>query len=185
MLGEILEDINPVFQIDVKRNNEITLAEIKSLNYQRIIISPGPGHPADPSYFGVSSEILKNLGKEISILGICLGMQGMATVFGGEVVRAGQPMHGKISTINHDGKGIFTSLPANIDVMRYHSLIAKESTLPKDLVVTAKVVSGSGAGEIMGLRHKSLKIEGVQFHPESFASEEGYQMLKNFLVMGL
>lgn len=185
MMGEILEDSDLDFQIDVKRNNEISLDQIKNESYQRIIISPGPGHPSDPLYFGVSSDILSSLGSETPILGICLGMQGMATVFGGEVVRAVKPMHGKISTIEHDGKGVFLGLPSKIDVMRYHSLVAEEGALPEELIITARVVSGSGKGEIMGLRHKSLKIEGVQFHPESFASEEGFQLLKNFLISGL
>ncbi|BDA77099.1 aminodeoxychorismate/anthranilate synthase component II [Leptospira kobayashii] len=182
LVGEILEEIGNPFQLDVFRNDEKEFKEIESANYDRIIISPGPGHPADKEYFGISSDILLNLGDKTSILGICLGMQGMATTFGGEVVRAKIAMHGKLSPISHDGKGVFKNLTQNIEIMRYHSLIAEESSLPKELEITARVVSPDQKGEIMGLRHTNLKIEGVQFHPESFGSEEGKLLLKNFLV---
>jgi len=182
LVGEILEEIGDPFQLDVFRNDEKEFKEIESLKYDRIIISPGPGHPADKAYFGISSDILLNLGDKTSILGICLGMQGMATTFGGEVVRAKIAMHGKLSPIEHDGKGVFKNLTQNIEIMRYHSLVAEESSLPKELEVTARVASADNKGEIMGLRHRSLKIEGVQFHPESFGSEEGKLLLKNFLV---
>ncbi|WP_411824211.1 anthranilate synthase component II [Leptospira sp. 'Mane'] len=182
LVGEILEEIGDPFQLDVFRNDEKEFKEIESLKYDRIIISPGPGHPADKAYFGISSDILLSLGDKTSILGICLGMQGMATTFGGEVVRAKIAMHGKLSPIEHDGKGVFKNLTQNIEIMRYHSLVAEESSLPKELEVTARVASADNKGEIMGLRHRSLKIEGVQFHPESFGSEEGKLLLKNFLV---
>lgn len=181
LIGEILEEADSQFELDVLRNDQVPFETIQNRNYDRIIISPGPGHPADPAYFGVSADILKTLGGQTSILGICLGMQGMATVFGGEVVRANIAMHGKLSPIEHDGKGIFKGLTQQIEIMRYHSLVAKEDTLPNVLEVTARVSAGDGKGEIMGLRHRSLKIEGVQFHPESFGSEEGKLLLKNFL----
>jgi len=180
-VGEILEDANVSFSLDVIRNDEKTFEEIESLSYDKIIISPGPGHPADRSYFGISGDILLRLGTKTSILGICLGMQGMATTFGGNVIRAKIAMHGKLSPIKHDGKGVFKNLTQNIEIMRYHSLVAEEISLPKELIITARVNDGSEAGEIMGLRHTSLKIEGVQFHPESFGSEEGKLLLKNFL----
>ncbi|EKJ86803.1 anthranilate synthase component 2 [Leptospira meyeri] len=181
IVGEILEEREKPFQLDVIRNDEKPFEWIKSANYDKIIISPGPGHPADPAYFGVSADILKELGKTTPVLGICLGMQGMATVFGGEVVRANIAMHGKLSPIEHDGKGVFSGLTQGIEIMRYHSLVAKEISLPNDLEITARVSAGEGKGEIMGLRHKSLKIEGVQFHPESFGSEEGKDLLRNFI----
>ncbi|MCZ8341650.1 MAG: aminodeoxychorismate/anthranilate synthase component II [Leptospira sp.] len=181
MVGEILDEAESSFHLEVLRNDEVPFETIKNTNYNKIIISPGPGHPADPAYFGISADILKHLGGQTSILGICLGMQGMATVFGGEVVRAKVAMHGKLSPIEHDGKGVFRGLTQQIEIMRYHSLVAKEERLPKDLEVTARVSAGEGTGEIMGLRHRSLKIEGVQFHPESFGSEEGKILLKNFL----
>lgn len=182
IIGEILEETERPFTLKVIRNDEETFESIKSQKFERIIISPGPGHPGDPEYFGVSSDIIKYLGSETSVLGICLGMQGMATVFGGEVVRAKVAMHGKLSPIQHDGKGVFAGLTQNIEIMRYHSLVAKEDTLPKELEITARVSSGEGEGEIMGLRHRDLKIEGVQFHPESFGSEEGKSLLRNFLL---
>ncbi len=181
-IGEILEDLELSFNLDVLRNDEESFSEIEKRNYEKIIISPGPGHPADKSYFGVSGEILSKMGRLNSILGICLGMQGMATTFGGNVVRGKVAMHGKLSPILHDGLGVFKNLTQNIDIMRYHSLVAEESSIPKELIITARVNDGSNQGEIMGLRHKSLKIEGVQFHPESFGSEEGKQLLQNFLL---
>ncbi|MDZ4725115.1 MAG: aminodeoxychorismate/anthranilate synthase component II [Leptospira sp.] len=182
-IGEILEDIELPFVLDVLRNDQKNFEEIKASTYDHIIISPGPGHPADKAYFGVSGEILERLGNSSSILGICLGMQGMATTFGGKVVRGKIAMHGKLSPITHDGKGVFRNITQNIEIMRYHSLIADETSLPKDLEITARVNDGTAMGEIMGLRHKSLKIEGVQFHPESFGSEEGKLLLKNFLTI--
>ena len=120
-------------KVSVKRNNEVTLEDIKSQNYDRIIISPGPGSPEDPAYFGVCSEVIKELGPSIPLLGVCLGMQGIAHVFGGDVVRAGVPMHGKTSPIRHDGQGVYKGLPQDIEIMRYHSLMVKADTLPECL----------------------------------------------------
>lgn len=181
-LGEILVKKDKQFRIDVYRNDEITVDEIKKQGYDRIIISPGPGDPADQHYFGVCSEVLLTLGKQIPVLGVCLGMQGIAHYFGGKVIRAKIPMHGKTSDISHDGKGVFASLPQNLQVMRYHSLIADKKHLPDDVVITA---TAAGSGEIMGLRHKQYPIEGIQFHPESFATEAGKRMLENFLFQEL
>lgn len=186
-VGEILQSRVPSgtrqsrirsFSVDVFRNDAITLNEIKKANYDRIIISPGPGDPSDKTYFGVCAEVITDLGKQTPVLGVCLGMQGMAHCFGGKVVRAKLPMHGKTSIIMHDGKGVFNGLPQNIEVMRYHSLIADKETLPERLKVTAQ---SKDTGEIMGLRHKTYPIEGVQFHPESFATEGGKRILENFL----
>ena len=165
--------------VDVIRNDAITLTEIKKRNYDRIIISPGPGDPTDNKYFGVCADVIKELGKETPVLGVCLGMQGIVSVFGGAVVRAKKPMHGKRSAILHDEKGVFTSLPQDLDGMRYHSLIADKERLPACLTITA---TAKDTGEIMGIRHKEYPIEGIQFHPESFATEAGKQMLENFLL---
>jgi len=180
-------------KVSVKRNNEVTLEDIKSQNYDRIIISPGPGSPEDPAYFGVCSEVIKELGPSIPLLGVCLGMQGIAHVFGGDVVRAGVPMHGKTSPIRHDGQGVYKGLPQDIEIMRYHSLMVKADTLPECLEVTAVVSNEqfendslidcvNKSEEIMGIRHKQFPIQGVQFHPESFATEGAKRLLANFLI---
>lgn len=174
--GEILKDKGEDFVIDVIRNDDLTVREIKKKKYARIIISPGSGDPSDKAYFGVCGEVILKLGKEIPVLGVCLGMQGMAYYFGGRVVRAKLPMHGKTSIIKHDKKGVFKGLPQELEVMRYHSLIAEKKSLPEVLEVTAQA-----DGEIMGLRHKKYPVEGVQFHPESFATEGGKKMLENFI----
>lgn len=177
-IGEILTNSGDKFTLDVVRNDEITLKDIKNRRYEKIVISAGPGDPGDPSYFGVCGGVLIKLGKKTPILGVCLGMQGMAHYFGGRVIRAKQPMHGKTSTIEHDEQGVFKGLPQNLEVMRYHSLVAQKETLPECLIVTAK---SKDTKEIMGLRHKSFPIEGIQFHPESFATEGGKEILTNFL----
>ena len=180
-------------KVSVKRNNEVTLEQIKSQNYDRIIISPGPGSPEDPAYFGVCAEVIKELGPSIPVLGVCLGMQGIAYVFGGDVVRAGVPMHGKTSPIRHDGQGVYKGLPQDIEIMRYHSLMVKADTLPECLEVTAVVSNEqfendslidcvNKGEEIMGIRHKQFPIQGVQFHPESFATEGAKRLLANFLM---
>ena len=156
-------------KVSVKRNNEVTLEDIKLQNYDRIIISPGPGSPEDPAYFGVCSEVIKELGPSIPLLGVCLGMQGIAHVFGGDVVRAGVPMHGKTSPIRHDEQGVYKGLPQDIEIMRYHSLMVKADTLPECLEVTAVVSNEqfendslidcvNKGEEIMGIRHKQFPI---------------------------
>jgi anthranilate synthase component 2 len=177
LVGEILSERMKVFEIDVVRNNALAVSEIESRRYDRIIISPGPGSPSDERYFGVCGPVLKTVSKTVPTLGVCLGMQGIAHVYGGKVVRAKKPMHGKASALAHDGKGVFKGLPQKIEVMRYHSLVV--SRLPKTLEVSARA-SGKN-GDIMGLRHKDYPIEGIQFHPESFATEGGKQVLSNFL----
>lgn len=177
-IGEILINTGNKFTLDVVRNDAITLKEIKNKRYEKIVISPGPGDPKNKTYFGVCAEVLTELGQTIPILGVCLGMQGMAYYFGGRVTRAKQPMHGKTSIIEHDEQGVFKGLPQNLEVMRYHSLVAERQTLPECLLVTAQ---SKDTREIMGLRHKTYPIEGIQFHPESFATEGGKQILTNFL----
>ena len=177
-VGEILSASGEKFTLDVERNDAISLKEIKKIKYDRIIISPGPGDPRDPKYFGVCADVLTKLGKDTPVLGVCLGMQGMAYYFRGNVVRAKRPMHGKTSIIEHDGKGVFADLPQKLEVMRYHSLVVEKETLPKCFQITALSLD---TGEVMGLRHTSYPIEGIQFHPESFATEGGKQLLENFL----
>lgn len=178
-VGDVLQSDAKSFTLDVKRNDEITLAQIKKARYDGIIISPGPGSPDDPKYFGVCADVILQLGKTTPLLGVCLGMQGIAHYFGGRVVRARVPMHGKTSIITHDGKGVFAGLPQGLEVMRYHSLVVDPAHLPDELEITARTKEGD---EIMGLRHKKYPIEGIQFHPESFATEGGKQMLKNFII---
>ena len=177
-VGEIFVKKNEPFVLDVIRNNEITIYEIKNRKYDKIIISPGPGDPSNPAYFGVCAKVLTEIGKQTPVFGVCLGMQGMAYYFGGKIVKAAKPTHGKTSLIKHDGLGIFKNIPQNLEVMRYHSLIAEKSSLPKELKITAL---SQDTNEIMGLRHKIYPIEGIQFHPESFTTEGGKLILSNFL----
>ena len=194
-IGEILQtmDGDKATNVIVKRNNEITLADVQAMNLDRIIISPGPGAPDDPAYFGICAEVIEVMGKTTPLLGVCLGMQGIAHVFGGDVVRASVPMHGKVSSIRHDGAGVYQGLPQEIEIMRYHSLMVKADTLPDCLSVTAVVANNAHAEfsltesalageEIMGLQHKDYPIQGVQFHPESFATEGAKRLLTNFLL---
>ncbi|MCR9143513.1 MAG: aminodeoxychorismate/anthranilate synthase component II [bacterium] len=182
--GEILEDSGEAFALHVKRNDEITVAEIARAGYERIILSPGPGEPADPAYFGVCSEVLQGPAKELPVLGVCLGMQGLAHVYGGKILRAKVPMHGKTSPVWNDGRGVFAGLPDRLSVMRYHSLIVERASLPDCFEITAETVDETDPAEreIMGLRHLEYpQLEGIQFHPESFATEAGMQMIGNFL----
>ena len=194
-IGEILQtmDGDEEANVIVKRNNEITLADVQAMNLDRIIISPGPGAPDDPAYFGICAEVIEVMGKTTPLLGVCLGMQGIAHVFGGDVIRANVPMHGKVSAIRHDGAGVYQGLPQALEIMRYHSLMVKADTLPDCLAVTAVVdneqhsehsltESALAGDEIMGLQHKDYPIQGVQFHPESFATEGAKRLLTNFLL---
>ncbi|MDX1342035.1 MAG: aminodeoxychorismate/anthranilate synthase component II [Reinekea sp.] len=184
------------FTITVKRNDEVTLADIRNAQPDRIIISPGPGSPDDKHYFGVCAEVITELGKTIPLLGVCLGMQGIVHCFGGDIVKAPLPMHGKISPINHDGTGVFQQMPDQLEVMRYHSLIASAATLPECLRVNATVgsltkadfnnrdkLTSAGDFEIMGVEHNDYPIYGIQFHPESFATEGGKDLIRNFLFV--
>ena len=158
----------------VKRNDEIPLAEIKNLNPHRICISPGPGRPENA---GISSELIRELGSSTPVLGVCLGHQCIAQVFGGEVVRADKLMHGKTSQIHHQHRGVFRDLAEPLEATRYHSLIVKRESLPDSLEITAE----TDDGEIMGLQHRQFPIHGVQFHPESILTTEGRKLLANFL----
>ncbi len=158
----------------VKRNNEITIAEIDNWKPNHLIISPGP---SNPDHAGVSMEAIRHFSGKIPILGVCLGHQCIGQVFGGKIIRAKKLYHGKTSQVTHDGRGVFTGLPIPFIAARYHSLVIEKETCPPDLEVTAM----SEDGEIMGVRHKTLAVEGVQFHPESIATEGGYAILENFL----
>jgi len=172
-LGELGEDVHVV------RNDALSVDEIRRLAPSRIVISPGPG---TPDQAGVTLELIEKLGAHIPILGVCLGHQGIGQVFGGKVIRAGEIMHGKTSPIHHTGKGVFAGLPNPFIATRYHSLIVEKSSLPSCLEVTAWTQNSDGSiDEIMGLRHKTLPIEGVQFHPESILTEHGHAQLRNFL----
>ena len=163
-------------QISVKRNDEITLAQIEALRPERICISPGPCSPKEA---GISNEVIRTFGPRLPLFGVCLGHQCIGDVFGGEVVRAGRLMHGKTSPILHDGKGVFTDLPSPFEATRYHSLLVRRESFPDCLEISAETAEG----EIMGLRHRELPIHGVQFHPESILTLEGKKLLQNFLAL--
>jgi anthranilate synthase/aminodeoxychorismate synthase-like glutamine amidotransferase len=167
-LGELGE------QVAVRRNDEITIAEIESNIPRRILISPGPGRPDDA---GISLELITRFAGHIPILGVCLGHQAIGQVFGGRVVRASTAVHGKASEIKHDGKSIFAGLMSPFKAGRYHSLVVQRESLPTCLEISAE----TNDGVIMGLRHREKKVEGVQFHPESILTSEGKRLLKNFL----
>jgi anthranilate synthase/aminodeoxychorismate synthase-like glutamine amidotransferase len=160
----------------VKRNDEITVAEIESLNPDRICISPGPGRPEDA---GISNEIIREIGSRKPILGVCLGHQCIGAVFGAEVASAPRLMHGKTSPVQHHGTGVFANLPTPFDATRYHSLIVRRETIPDCLEITAETAEG----EIMGLQHRDFPIHGVQFHPESILTADGMKLLGNFLAL--
>jgi anthranilate synthase/aminodeoxychorismate synthase-like glutamine amidotransferase len=161
-------------QVKVFRNDMIDVASIEALQPDRLLISPGP---CTPSRAGISIEAIRYFAGKIPILGVCLGHQSVGEAFGGVTVRADRLMHGKTSPITHDGKGVFTGLPSPFDAMRYHSLVVDEKSLPDCLEITAK----SDQNELMGVRHKELPIEGVQFHPESIMTPDGVDLLRNFL----
>ena len=158
----------------VVRNDEVDLAGVEAIDPDAILISPGPGTPDDA---GISCEVIRTLAGRRPILGVCLGHQAIGQVYGGDVVRAGQVMHGKTSLIHHEGAGVFAGLPSPFEATRYHSLVVDPATLPEVLVVTAT----TDDGVIMGLRHRELDVEGVQFHPESILTNSGHRMLQTFL----
>lgn len=165
--------------IKVVRNDEITVEDIATLNPERIVISPGP---CSPSEAGISIATIERYAGKIPILGVCLGHQSIGQAFGGDVVRAKKVMHGKTSMIHHNGLGVFKNIPSPFRATRYHSLVIKQETLPECLEITAWTQNDDGSiDEIMGVRHKTMSVEGVQFHPESILTEHGHQLLKNFL----
>jgi len=171
--GELGEDVRVI------RNDEMTLPALRALDPSAIVISPGPGTPNEA---GVSMEIISKLGGVVPIFGVCLGHQAIGQVFGGKVIRAKRIMHGKTSMIHHDGRGVFQGLPNPFEATRYHSLVVEQSSLPACLEVSAWTEHDDGAlDEIMGLRHRTLNVEGVQFHPESILTQHGHDLLRNFL----
>jgi anthranilate synthase/aminodeoxychorismate synthase-like glutamine amidotransferase len=168
-------------EVEVRRNDELTVEQVEALRPERIVLSPGP---CTPSEAGILVPLIRHMAGKAPILGVCLGHQAIGEAFGGRVVRARQLMHGKTSSVEHDGKGIFAGLQTPLTCTRYHSLIVEEDSLPAELMVTARTANSNGDGSvIMGLRHRSLPIEGVQFHPESVLTEGGHQMIRNFLGM--
>jgi anthranilate synthase/aminodeoxychorismate synthase-like glutamine amidotransferase len=170
-------EIEPKLPMEVVRNDRVTLDQIDAWKPTHIVISPGPCTPKEA---GISNDVLKKYAPTIPIFGVCLGHQCIGHTFGGEVVRNVRIMHGKVSPIHHDGKGVFTGLPNPFEATRYHSLLIERASVPDVLEVTAKTADG----EIMAVRHKTLAVEGVQFHPESFLTTAGKDLLRNFIAKG-
>ncbi len=163
--------------IVVRRNDEAPIESLRMLGHSRVLISPGPGRPEQA---GVSLDVIKEFGPRMPLLGVCLGHQAIGLAFGGDVIRAPLPIHGKTSLVDHDGKGIFAGLSTSFQAGRYHSLVVSESSLPSELEITARTKDDN---LVMGIRHRTLPIHGVQFHPESVLTNEGRRILRNFLEM--
>ena len=161
-------------EVEVIRNDQTTVEDIRAKKYDAIVLSPGPGIPSDA---GITEQVIRELGGEVPILGICLGHQAIGEVFGGKVVRAGEIVHGKTSPLHHNGKGLYEGIPQNVPIGRYHSLVIDRATLPDCLEVTSDLADGT----IMGVRNKAKNIEGIQFHPESILTPDGKKMMENFL----
>ncbi len=161
-------------ELDVRRNDQITLSEVAQMAPEKIVISPGPGTPDEA---GITLDLIREFGPKTPIFGVCLGQQAIGQALGGKVIRAEKLMHGKTSPVYHNGAGVFAGLPSPLEATRYHSLIVERETLPDALEITAH----TDDGEIMGLKHKTWPLEGVQFHPESVLTEHGKQILRNFL----
>jgi len=173
MVAELCDGVEP----HVFRNDEVSLDGIRDLAPDRIIISPGPGSPEKPEYFGVCHDVILELGEQVPVLGVCLGHIGIVEAFGGRIVRAPEPRHGKTSLILHDGTGIFTGMSEPLEVMRYHSLIAERESMPGCLTITA----WTDEGLVMGVRHNKWPMVGVQFHPESIGTSCGHDLVGAFL----
>ena len=166
-------------EVKVVRNDAMSVAEIAALKPSHIVVSPGPKTPNEA---GVSLEVIRQLGPTIPLFGVCLGHQAIGQVYGGDVIRASNIMHGKVSPIRHEGKGVFAGLPDRYEATRYHSLVVDKNTLPAALEITAWTENPDGSmEEIMGLRHREYPVEGVQFHPESILTQHGHALMKNFL----
>ena len=167
-------------EVVVRRNDQTTLAEIEALHPDRIVISPGPCTPQEA---GISIDVIRHFAGKVPLLGVCLGHQAIGVAFGGRVVRAPNLMHGKTSSVEHDGKTIFRDIPSPMTATRYHSLIVEEKSLPAELEISATCRDRDGTRVIMGLRHRRFAVEGVQFHPESVLTDKGKQMVRNFLEL--
>jgi len=167
-------------QIEVRRNDQVSLAQVEQLQPDHIVISPGPCTPQAP---GISIELIRHFAGKLPVLGVCLGHQAMGAAFGGKVVRAKNLMHGKTSRVEHDGRTIFRGVKSPMTATRYHSLIVAEEDLPKELEVSASTTDKDGSRVIMGLRHRRFALEGVQFHPESVLTDEGKKLVGNFLKL--
>lgn len=165
----------------VKRSDHLRVEDVRKLSPDRIIISPGPGNPSDPRYFGIGLDVIREIGKTTPTLGVCLGHQGIVHAFGGKIIHAKRLRHGKISPVRHDGKAVFRKVKNPFSATRYHSLVAEEKSLPSELQVTAHSLDDR---EIMGVRHRKFPIEGVQFHPESILTTDGRKIISNFLEGG-
>ncbi len=166
-------------QVEVRRNDQVSLAEIERMQPERIVISPGPCTPQEA---GISIDVIRHFAGSVPILGVCLGHQAIGAAFGGQIVRAPHLMHGKTSAVNHDSRAIFRGLPTPMTATRYHSLIVEEKNLPAELEVSAWTMEPDGSRTIMGLRHRKFSIEGVQFHPESVLTNAGKKLVENFLL---
>jgi anthranilate synthase/aminodeoxychorismate synthase-like glutamine amidotransferase len=167
-------------EIAVHRNDEISLDEVEAMHPDRIVISPGPCTPHEA---GISLDVIRRFAGQMPILGVCLGHQAIGEAFGGKVVRAANLMHGKTSSVEHDGKTVFRNIPSPITATRYHSLIVEEKSLPAELEISATCRDRDGTRVIMGLRHRKFPVEGVQFHPESVLTDQGKQLVRNFLSL--
>ena len=166
-------------EVEVRRNDQVSVAEIEAMRPERILLSPGPCTPREA---GISIEVIRHFAGKVPLLGVCLGHQAIGEAFGGKVVRASHLMHGKTSEVRHDNRTIFQGMPFPITATRYHSLIIEESSLPADLEVSAYTIEKDGSRTIMGLRHRKFSVEGVQFHPESVLTVEGKKLVGNFLA---
>jgi anthranilate synthase/aminodeoxychorismate synthase-like glutamine amidotransferase len=167
-------------EVEVRRNDQVTVDEVEAMQPERIVISPGPCTPHEA---GISVALIRRVAGKVPLLGVCLGHQALGAAFGGQVVRAKNLMHGKTSPVEHDGKTIFRGLPSPMTATRYHSLIVAEEGLPAELEVSARTQEPDGSSVIMGLRHREFPVEGVQFHPESVLTDQGKRLIRNFLAL--
>jgi anthranilate synthase/aminodeoxychorismate synthase-like glutamine amidotransferase len=167
-------------EVEVRRNDQVTVTDVEALRPQRIVLSPGP---CTPSEAGISVELIRRFAGKVPVLGVCLGHQAIGEAFGGKVVRAKNLMHGKTSRVEHDGKTIFEGLTSPMTAARYHSLIVSEDDLPPEFEISARTVEHDGTSVIMGLRHRRFPVEGVQFHPESVLTDQGKKLVENFLAL--
>jgi anthranilate synthase/aminodeoxychorismate synthase-like glutamine amidotransferase len=167
-------------EVEVRRNDQVTVSDVALLHPERIVISPGPCTPSDA---GISVELVRHFAGKVPVLGVCLGHQAIGEAFGGKIVRARNLMHGKTSRVQHDGKTIFAGLTSPMTATRYHSLVVSEDGLPDELEISANAIDRDGERVIMGLRHRKFRVEGVQFHPESVLTDQGKKLVENFLAL--